>query len=144
MANWGTGNTSRTAVLAPKLDEASLLHALDHGAAYASENENFEARMYVGDRVRSGQSMRTVEDEVELQIYLYDPDFAGRFDVAVWMGTVGGESVEVAQRVEVLADEWTEIALELPGQDERFVYPKALEPEPNRMAWTAPVWIERL
>jgi len=144
LANWGTGHTSRTAVLAPNLDEASLLSALERGAAYASEDENLEARFYVGDRVRSGQSMRTVDDEVELQVYLSDPDFADRFEVAVYLGTVGGESVEVAQRVEVISDEWTAITVALPGHGKHFVYLEILEAEPNRMAWTAPVWVERL
>jgi HKD family nuclease len=143
-ANWGTGHTSRTAILAPRLDEASLLAAIDDRAAYASEDENLEIRMYAEGRVRSGQELRTLDDEVSLQVHLSDPDFAGRFDVAVFVGVVGGDAVKNVQSVEMLADEWQEVTVALPGEGEHFVYLEILEPEPNRMAWTAPVWVHKL
>jgi hypothetical protein len=144
LANWGTGHTSRTAVLAPTLGADALLGALRNGSVYASEDENLEVRLYADGRVRSGQSMRTTDDQVSLQLHLSDPDFAGRYEVTVWMGTIGGDTVEAVDIDEVLSDEWTEFTVALPARGEHFVYIEVLEPEPNRMAWTAPVWVERL
>ena len=143
-ANWGTGHTSRTAVLAPALEEGALLDALEEGAVYASEDENLEVRLYADDRVRSGESMRTLADQVQLQINLSDPDFAGRFEVTAYVGTIGTDAVKALDTVELVADEWHGLDVALPGQGEHFVYIEVLEPEANRMAWTAPIWVERL
>ncbi len=143
-ANWGTGHTSRTAVLAPSLDADTLLGAMRERSVYASEDENLEVRFYAEDRVRSGQSMRSIDEGVELQVYLSDPDFAGRFDVTVYRGVIGGGAVQSVETFELVADEWHELRVALPEVGEHFVYLEIYEPEADRMAWTAPIWIERL
>jgi phosphatidylserine/phosphatidylglycerophosphate/cardiolipin synthase-like enzyme len=144
LANWGSGHTSRTVIMAPRLDEQALLAAIDRRAVYASEDQNLEIRFYADGRVRSGQQMATTSDRVELDVHLSDPDFAGRFDVAVFLGTIGGATVHAVQRFEATADEWHRVTLELAAPGEHFVYLEVLEPEPDRMAWTAPIWVRRL
>ena len=51
-ANWGTGHSTRTAIIAEKLTEDSLLEAIDQRAAYASEDEELQVRVYANKRIR--------------------------------------------------------------------------------------------
>lgn len=144
LANWGTGHTSRTVVVAPKLDEASLLAAIDRRSVYASEDQNLELRLYAEGRVRSGDALRTVRDSVALDVLLGDPDFAGRFAVTVFMGTIGGTKVEAVAQHELDGGQWHRLDVKLPGAGEHFVYLEVHEPDPDRMAWSAPIWVTRL
>ncbi len=142
-ANWGTGHSSRTAVIAEGLDEAHLIEALGDRAAYASEDEDLEIRLYADDRVRAGQAMETLADQVQLDVLLRDPNFEGDFDVTVFFGTVGGGKVEALTNVSLPAGEWQTIDIALPGEGQHFVYLEVHEAEPDRMAWTAPVWVTK-
>ena len=144
LANWGTGHTSRTVVVAPVLDEASLLAAIERRSVYASEDQNLELRLYAEGRVRAGDELRTLENSVTLDVLLGDPDFAGRFAVKVFVGTVGGTKVEAVAPQELVGGEWHRVDVPLPGEGQHFVYLEVHEPEPDRMAWSAPIWITRL
>jgi hypothetical protein len=140
-ANWGAGHTTRTAIIAENLTEASLLEAIGERSVYASEDENLEVRLYAEDRVRAGDELRTISETVQLQLFLSDPDFAGPYTVRVWAGTVGGAAAEVDQK-ELGADQWH--TLEVPvGIGSGFVYVEVHEVTPNRMAWSAPVFVVR-
>jgi hypothetical protein len=141
LANWGTGHTSRTVIIAPRLDEEALLDAIDRRSVYASEDQNLELRVYAGGRVRAGGELRTIEDGVTLDVHLSDPDFAGRFAVTVFVGTVSGDAVEAVVRHELIADTWHHLDVPLPGEGEHFVYLEVHEPEADRMAWSAPIWV---
>lgn len=142
-ANWGTGHSSRTVVIGESLDEASLLQALDDRAVYASEDEDLEIRMYADDRVRAGQVMATLNDAITLDVLLRDPNFDGEYAVTVFRGTVGGAAVEALKTETLKGDDWQAVQVPLPSAGEHFVYLEVHEPGPDRMAWTAPVFVTR-
>lgn len=143
LANWGTAHTSRTVIAAPKLDEASLLEAIAQRNVYASEDQNLELRVYAEGRVRAGDELRTIEDTITLDVQLSDPDFVDRFAVTIFLGTVGGGAVQAVSEHELAAEEWHRLDVALPGEGEHFVYVQVHEAEPDRMAWSAPVFIRR-
>lgn len=142
-ANWGTGHTSRTAILAADLEQDTLLDALREMAVYASEDENLELRVYADKRIRAGQSMATTSDAIELRVRASDPDFAGPFTATVLVGTVGGPPPASAAMVELAADTWTTIDVPLPTKGEHYIVVQVHEAAPDRMAWSAPIFASR-
>lgn len=142
-ANWGTGHTSRTAVIAPRLEAGSLLDALRGGSVYASEDENLELRLYAGGRVRAGGGLTIVDGKLPLDLLLEDPDVTERFSVRVFAGTVGRDGTEVVFEGEVVPSEWTSLEVEIPGVGEHFVFVEVHQAEADRMAWSAPIWVHR-
>jgi hypothetical protein len=143
-ANWGTGHSTRTAIVADKLTEAALLDAIDNRLVYASEDEQLAVRLYADGRVPMGGKLVTSAGTATLELFLDDSDYTGVFEVAVWSGAVGGAAVTEVQRKDALAGgTWHTITITLaPG--EQFFYLEVTEPSPDRKAWTAPIWIERL
>lgn len=142
-ANWGSGHSSRTVVLAEELTEDALLDAIDQRAVYASEDENLRISLYAEQRIRQGSSLTTLGDRIQLDILLEDPDFDGPFEVKIRVGTVGTDEVTVQQDVEIDGGEWTPVTVALPDLGQHFVYLEVFEPEPNRMAWSAPIFVDR-
>lgn len=144
-ANWGTGHSSRTAIVAPALTEAALLEAIDARAVYASEDEELIVRMYADGRVPMGGTLVTRAATATLELLLDDADYTGAFEVAVWSGTIGGDAVrEVARRSGVPGGSWQTLTVDLPAAGQHFFYVEITEPSPDRMAWSAPIWLERL
>jgi hypothetical protein len=143
-ANWGTGHSSRTAVIAPRLTEDALLDAMDQRLVYASEDEELQVRVYADDRVPMGGRLVTHGTSAKLSVHLVDADYTGNFEVAVWSGEIGGTAVREVKRQSVPSGAWTTITVDLPANGERFFYLEISEPSPDRMAWTAPIWIERI
>lgn len=140
-ANWGTGHTSRTGIIAETLTEAGLLEAIGERAVFASEDENLEIRLYAENRVRAGSELRTISDSVSLQLFMRDPDYSGTMAVAVWGGTVGGEAA-IVREVELTQESWHTIEVPVVvGQ--HFFYVEVVEATPNRMAWSAPIFVVR-
>ena len=39
---------------------------------------------------------------------------------------------------------WQQITVELPANGDHFVYLEVAEPSPDRMAWSAPIWITKI
>jgi hypothetical protein len=143
-ANWGTGHTSRTAIIAGDLTETALLDAIGERAVYASEDENLEVRFYAENRVRAGSELVTIEPDATLQLFLDDPDFDGPYAVKLWGGTVGGDEVGVVRDLgELDGGEWHEVEVETGADGVHFFYLEIHEVAPDRMAWSAPIWIER-
>ncbi|HWB82156.1 MAG TPA: phospholipase D-like domain-containing protein [Nannocystaceae bacterium] len=142
-ANWGTGHTSRTAILARALESDALLDALHGMAVYASEDENLELRVYADGRVRAGQAMTTVAEGIELSLRLSDPDFAGPYAVSVLVSSVGGGAPEIVLTEELAGDAWQKLAVPLPSKGDHFVVVQVHEVAPDRMAWSAPVFVHR-
>lgn len=142
-ANWGAGHTSRTAVIAPSLTEEDLLGALKVRAAYASEDENLEVRVYAEGRIRAGQRLTTVDDDVTLDVRLSDPDFDGPFAVTVLLGTVGRSEVTPVVDTQLAADTWQGVSVNLPGSGDHFLVVSVHEATPDRMAWSAPVFVTK-
>jgi hypothetical protein len=91
-----------------------------------------------------GGKLVTSAGTATLELFLDDSDYTGVFEVAVWSGAVGGAAVTEVQRKDALAGgTWHTITITLaPG--EQFFYLEVTEPSPDRKAWTAPIWIERL
>ena len=144
-ANWGTGHSSRTGVITAALSEDAILRALDDRATFASEDENFELRVYGAGRVPMGQTLRTLSPGVALQVWLADPDAPAGFEVTLVRGRIGGDAVESLPLPGPLAaDTWHDVPVELPQAGPWFVYLEVYEPSQNRMAWSAPIWLERL
>lgn len=144
-ANWGTGHSSRTGVVAEALTEDALLDAIDARAVYASEDEQLELRLYADSRVPMGGKLVTRGSTATLTLLLDDEDYSGTFTVSVWSGAIGDTSArEVLRREGVTGGTWHTLTVELPSAGERFFYVEVTEPSPDRMAWSAPIWIERL
>ena len=60
-------------------------------------------------------------------------------------GTVGGDKVEAVQEIsEVAPGAWQQLALDLPAPGRHFFYVELHEVDADRMAWSAPIWVERL
>jgi hypothetical protein len=142
--NWGTGHTSRTAIIAPVLAEGALLDAMRRRSVYASEDENLVLRLYADGRVRAGGELRTVSREATLDLFVDDPDFAETYAVTVFVGTVGADTVEAVSTHELAGGRWHHLPVQLQGGAEHFAYVEVHEPGPDRMAWSAPVWIQSL
>ena len=142
-ANWGTGHTSRTAIHATDLSQASLMDAMRERAVFASEDENLDVRLYAEGRTRAGEAMRTIANEVTIEFLLDDPDFDGPFEVGIWVGQVGGTIERVSHWGEAEEGVLLSYVVELPDAGQYFVYLEILESGPDRMAWTAPIFIEK-
>lgn len=142
-ANWGTGHTSRTGVVAPALTEAALLEAIDRRAVFASEDENLSVRFYAADRVPMGGETATVSTRVPGSILIEDPDYTGPYQVRILRGRLGEGVTEMAT-LTLAQSGWLTFDLELLGRGQHFFYVEVLEVGANRMAWTAPIWIEGL
>ena len=143
-ANWGTGHSSRTGVIAPALTETALLEAIDARAVFASEDEELEVRVYADGRIPMGGKLVTRGTTARLDIFLTDANYTGNFEVAVYSGALGGDAVREVARQSVPGGAWHAITVELPAPGEHFFYLEITEPSPDRMAWSAPIWIERL
>jgi phosphatidylserine/phosphatidylglycerophosphate/cardiolipin synthase-like enzyme len=144
-ANWGTGHSSRTGLIAETLSTESILDAIARRSLYASEDENLEIRFYADGRFRAGESLATLEDQVSFDYYMTDPDFEGTFKVNVYQGKIGGEEiVPVLEMTDIAQDSWQEIVIDFAEAGKYFIYIEVIEAEPNRMAWSAPIWLEKL
>lgn len=143
-ANWGTGHSSRTAIITDKLTEASLLDAIDQRAVYASEDEELTLRLYADKRVPMGGKLVTHSATATLDVLLGDADYTGAFKVVVFAGTIGGDAVREVRRVDVASGVWQSISVELPTTGDYFFYLEVAEPSPDRMAWSAPIWISKI
>ncbi len=144
-ANWGTGHSTRTAIIADTLTEAALLEAIDQRMVYASEDEELTMRVYADKRVPMGGKLVTHGTAATLDVFLADADYTGTFKVVVYSGTIGGDAVHEVARVDALAgNTWQQITVPLPANGDQFVYLEVAEPSPDRMAWSAPIWITKL
>jgi hypothetical protein len=143
-ANWGTGHSTRTAIIAETLTEASLLEAIDQRAAYASEDEELQLRLYADKRVPMGRSLVTHNATVQLDVQISDADYTGSFEVVVYGGTIGGDAVREVKRQTITGGTWQTITVDVPSLGQQFFYLEIKEPSPDRMAWSAPIWIERI
>jgi hypothetical protein len=143
-ANWGTGHSTRTGVIAETLTESSLLEAIDQRMVYASEDEQLTMRVYADKRVPMGGKLVTHAATATLDVLLADADYTGTFDVAVYIGTIGGDSVRELSRVTLTGGAWQQITVALPTTGDHFLYLEVAEPSPDRMAWSAPIWISRI
>lgn len=143
-ANWGTGHTTRTVLLASELSEDALLDAMRSRAAYATEAPSLAISKYADERVRQGGEIRTMADRITLRVRFEDVDYSGDLEVGVRIGKVGGDVVEEQQRLVLGTDAWHTITVRVPETSEHFVYLEVLQPGPNRMAWTSPIWVTRL
>jgi len=144
-ANWGTGHSTRTAIVATELTEAALLDAIDTRAVYASEDEELTVRLYADGRIPMGGTLVTRATTAALTVHLSDANYTGTYKLVVYSGTVGGDAVREVSRLDAVGSEqWQTITVDLPTTGERFFYLEITEPSPDRMAWTAPIWVERL
>jgi phosphatidylserine/phosphatidylglycerophosphate/cardiolipin synthase-like enzyme len=142
-ANWGTGHTSRTAIIAPRLDQLSLLDAIEQRQVYASEDQNLSVRFYAFGRVPMGQRTASPSSTIPVALWLSDPDYSGPYTVRVRHGMLGAE-VETLKELTNLAPGKTESQVDLPATGEHFLFLEVWETGADRMAWSAPIWIERL
>ena len=143
-ANWGTGHSSRTGIIAKSLSETDIFAAMDRRAMYATEDQNTEIRVYADGRVPMGDSMSTIQSKVTLSVLARDPDSMEFYDVSVFQGTVGGSEVRVSQTLSISSDQWTDIEIDCSGGGRHFVYLQFHNGSANRMSWSAPIWIDSL
>ncbi len=143
-ANWGTGHSSRTGVVSHGLSKKKLLDALDRRRVFASEDENLSLHFYVNDRVPMGSETATTGAVVKLSALISDPDYSGAYEVKVYRGTTNGQAMEVVQTLNLAADGWTEVEVSVVRGSTNIFYLEVLEVGANRMAWTAPIWVNGL
>jgi phosphatidylserine/phosphatidylglycerophosphate/cardiolipin synthase-like enzyme len=143
-ANWGAGHTSRTAVIAARLTRSQLLDAVEQREVFASEDQNLVLRFYAENRVPMGARHVTPKSQLPARFFLQDPDYSGAYQVALYRGKVGQDGVSVAVELGNLPSGWHDLTLDLSTSGEHFFYLEVLEVGANRMAWTAPIWIERI
>jgi hypothetical protein len=113
-------------------------------AVMASEDEDLDVRFYAGGRVFMGGETKTLDASVPAMVRATDPDFAGPFVVRVYRGKVGGSAVEAVFEQSLSAGAFHPIDLAMPEAGTWFFYVEIHELSKDRMAWTAPIWIERL
>ncbi|MBK7582775.1 MAG: phosphatidylserine/phosphatidylglycerophosphate/cardiolipin synthase family protein [Myxococcales bacterium] len=142
-ANWGTGHTSRTVVMADRLSADALLDAIEQREVYASEDQNLSVRFFAADRVPMGGSTQTPAASLSARLWLADPDYSGPFVVRLFHGTALGK-VEVVVEESGLSAGWHPLTLDVPTPGEHFFYVEVLELDANRAAWTAPIWVDRI
>jgi hypothetical protein len=142
LANWGTGHTSRTAIAAPSLSERDLLEGIEQRAVYASEDENLAVRLYADGRVPMGARLGTRAEKVSLAIHLADPDYGGGYQINVIAGTIGDDAIRIVDTIDTTAAV-TEISVPV-AAGRQFVYVEIFEVDADRMAWSAPIWIDRM
>ncbi len=143
-ANWGTGHTSRTVVIADGLRERSFFDAVEFREVYASEDENLAVMLWAEDRDPMGSIHRTRKGTVSATLHLADPDYAGTYSVQVYQGRVGQDEVLLRQELPELAAGSHELTFSVPDVAMHFVYLQIHQTETNRMAWTSPLWIDHL
>jgi hypothetical protein len=143
-ANWGTGHSTRTGIVAPVLSEAALLEAIDQRMVYASEDEELQLRVYADKRVPMGASFITHSATTTLDVFLSDADYTGSFEVVVYGGHVGGDAVTQVARATLTGGTWQQISVPVAALGEQFIYVEVKEPSPDRMAWSAPIWLNRI
>jgi phosphatidylserine/phosphatidylglycerophosphate/cardiolipin synthase-like enzyme len=143
-ANWGTGHSTRTGIVATQLSEGALLDAIDQREVYASEDEELQLRMYADHRVPMGSSFITHAESTTLDVFLDDADYTGSFDVVVYGGEVGGDAVSEVTRTTITGGTWQQITVPVTAMGKQFFYLEVKEPSPDRMAWSAPIWVDRI
>jgi phosphatidylserine/phosphatidylglycerophosphate/cardiolipin synthase-like enzyme len=143
-ANWGTGHSTRTGVIAASLSENSLLEAIDQRQVFASEDEELQLRLYADKRVPMGASLITHSATTALDVFLSDADYTGSYEVVVYTGMVGGDAVRELSRTTVAGGTWQTITVDTSALGEQFFYLEVTEPSPDRMAWSAPIWVQRI
>ncbi|HSD86791.1 MAG TPA: phospholipase D-like domain-containing protein [Kofleriaceae bacterium] len=143
-ANWGTGHSTRTGIVAEKLTEASLLEAIDQRAVYASEDEELQVRLYADKRVPMGSALVTHNATIALDVQLSDADYTGSFEVVVYGGAIGGDAVHEVARTTLPSGSWQTVTIDVPALGQQFFYLEIKEPSPDRMAWSAPIWVDKI
>jgi len=143
-ANWGTGHSTRTAVITDELTESALMAAIDQRAVYATEDENLEVRFYAADRIPAGGSHSTLSSSVTLSLYVDDPDYDGVVGGVIYGARVGDEHVLPVMQFSASNGEWQDFEVSLTEPGEWFFYVEVNEAEANRFAWSAPIWVNRL
>ena len=78
-------------------------------------------------------------------MFLSDADYTGTFEVVVFGGTIGGDAVQRGRSASTLAGRRVAaITVALPTNGDQFFYLEVHEPSPDRMAWSAPIWISKI
>lgn len=143
LANWGTGHSSRTAVVAKSLTKAAIYQAIRQREVFASEDQNLELRFYADGRIPMGSAMETTESSLTTQLHLSDPDYDGAYLISVYSGAIGSGIVALKGTSTVTGNGWHDLMVSLPSAAEYVVYLEVLQVGANRMAWTSPIWITR-
>ncbi len=143
-ANWGTGHSSRTGVVSDGLSKKKLFDALDRRRVFASEDENLSLRFYVNDRVPMGAETATTGTSVKLSALIADPDYAGAYEVKVYRGTTNGQAMELVETLSLAADGWIDAEVSIQSGSTNIFYLEVFEVGANRMAWSAPIWVDGL
>ncbi len=142
-ANWGTGHTSRTAVIGEQLTEDSLLDAIEFRRIYASEDQNLTMQVYADGRSPMGSEHR-MRGTIDLELVIADPDYAGSTTVKLYQGTVGKDGVAVTHEQVALTAGSLSFAVTTPEPGVHFVYAEVHQLETDRMAFSAPIWLVHL
>ena len=66
------------------------------------------------------------------------------FAVTVLRGSTGQTEVTTAAQTEFAADTWQDLSVDLPGRGDHYFVVQVHEVAPDRMAWSAPVFVTKL
>ena len=86
----------------------------------------------------------TTASSVKLSALISDPDYSGTYEVRVYRGTTNGKAIEHVATKELVADGWLTMDLDIAAESTSVVYLEVFEVDANRMAWTAPVWVDAI
>lgn len=143
-ANWGSGHSTRTAIIAPELNERALLDGIDRRLVYASEDEHLAVGFYADGRIPMGSQMGTTRNHVNLNLYFEHPDYTGNYEVQLHLGRIGDNEVEKRTHMtNVRGNRWHGLTVPLSTAGDYFVYVSIYKVGTQRTAWTAPIWITR-
>ena len=143
-ANWGSGHSSRTAIMARQLTERDLMEGIDRRLVYATEDEQMALGLYANNRIPMGSEMGTTAAQVHLNLFFDAPDLNGPFDVKVYRGRIGDDQVQTISNINGMNDNWWHsLTVPLPSSGEYFVYVTVEDREERRKTWSAPIWVTR-
>ncbi len=142
-ANWGAGHSSRTGVVSDSLTKKKLLDALDRRRVFASEDENLNLNFFINGRIPMGSETATLENKVRVSALISDADYSGPYLVRVFRGTPGSAMREVASSTQG-EDGWLHLDVDIAPGATNIIYLEVVEVDANRMAWTAPIWVEAI
>jgi hypothetical protein len=77
-------------------------------------------------------------------VFLSDADYTGSYEVVVYTGMIGGDAVHPVATATVASGAWQTITVDTSALGEQFFYLEVKEPSPDRMAWSAPIWVSRI
>ncbi|WP_339790424.1 CehA/McbA family metallohydrolase [uncultured Imperialibacter sp.] len=150
--DWGSVADTRTAVIAPSLDKASILDALASRHVYATQDKNLEIVATINGKligsILSDDQLPSVGSELTISISINDSDEPmAYYTVDVYADKPGGaEQADVIKEERFSGNGTFNISGVKYAGGSQYFYIKVIQTDDDAevfdMAWLAPVWFE--